>query len=62
MKKKLYFVGNKESEAKNSWLAIASCRETAEAKMSEMSDTHGATVVVEKLIDMRSKRRGKGAK
>lgn len=59
MKQKLYFVGHKESEAKNSWLAIASTRETAEEKMSDMSDTHGAVVVVEKLIDMRPKRRSR---
>lgn len=55
---KLYFVGHKDSEAKNSWLAICSMREAAEEKMSELSDK-GACCVVEKNIDMRPRRKRK---
>jgi hypothetical protein len=56
MKKKLYFVGTKDSVAKNSWLAIASVREVAEQKMSELSDK-GACCIVEKVIDLTKRKK-----
>ena len=56
MKQTLYFVGHDNSEDQNSWLAIASCLETAQAKMEELKD---ATVVVAKEVNMRPRRRRK---
>ena len=55
MKQTLYFVGHKDSPSTNSWLAIASVKEVAEQKMSELSDK-GACMVVEKLIDLRRRK------
>jgi hypothetical protein len=56
MKQTLYFVGHDNSEAQNNWLVIASCLETAQAKLEELEE---ATVVVAKEIDMRRRRRRK---
>jgi len=53
---KLYFVGKKDSEEKNSWLAVCSMREAAEEKMSELSDK-GACCVVEKNINMNKRKK-----
>lgn len=53
---KLYFVGNKDSEARNSYFAIASCRETAEAAI-ERHAHRGADRVIERNVDMRKRRK-----
>ena len=54
MKTTLYFIGNDQSKAKNSYLAVASMRETAEAKLKEIK---GATCIVEKVVDLTKRRK-----
>ncbi len=55
---KLYYVGNKDSEAKNSYFAVASCRSTAEEAI-ERHAHRGADRVIEKNIDVRPRRKRK---
>ena len=49
----IYFVGNKSSEKRNSWLAMTADKEAANKLLSTIK---GATCVVEKKVDVTPRR------